>query len=260
MRALRLTTLAATALLAVPAAATDQRGFLEEFDTLDRDRWFISDGWVNGPHQNCLWSAEAVQLRDGVLRLSVEEAAEGPEAYLCAEIQSEDRFGFGVFEALVNVPFAKGTNSNFFTFIGPPQNLPHHEIDFEFLARSAPVLQTNTYVEGTGGNEALLPITDEDGWHHIAFIWEAERLRWYLNGTLIRTLEGGKVPSLKQKIYLSIWTTDILTDWMGRFEWAGPLVFQVDWVAYTPLEQECRFEASILCDEGYRAALLDTKD
>ncbi len=245
---------AATAFVAMPVAASDKDGFLEEFAGLDRDRWFVSDGWVNGPHQNCLWSAEAVEIRDGVLRLLVEKATDdGPEDYLCAEIQSEDRFGFGVFEARVQVPFATGTNSNFFTFIGAPQNQPHDEIDFEFIARTEPVLQTNTYVDGQGGNEALIPMPDDGEWRDLAFVWEPDRVRWYVDGALIRTLEGDKVPSGAQKMYLSIWTTDVLIDWMGRFEWTGPLALQVDRVAYTPLGAGCLFDTSILCSDAFGA-------
>jgi endo-1,3-1,4-beta-glycanase ExoK len=282
MRAWVLLTVAATGLISAPAVGMDQEGFVEDFTTLDRERWFVSDGWVNGSHQNCLWSERAVEIQGGVLRLSLDEApemppvpeapdaqapvtepvtdadvdsgpAEVPPPYICAEIQSNERFGFGVYEAAVRIPFASGTNSNFFTYVGPTQGELHNEIDFEFIARTRPSLQTNTYVDGQGGNEALISVTDPDGWHDIAFVWEPGRLRWYLNGTLIRTAEGEIVPDLPQKIYLSIWSTDELIDWMGRLEWTGPLVMQVERVAFTPLDGECQFEGSILCHPDFEA-------
>lgn len=260
MRRRALITAVAAGLLATAANGTDQDGFVEEFDTLDRQRWFVSDGWVNGPHQNCLWSASAVDVESGVLQLTLDEATDGPEDYICAEIQSEQRFEYGTFEATVRVPFASGTNSNFFTFIGPPQGVPHHEIDFEFIARTGPTLQTNTYVDGVGDNEVLTPVTETDVWQDIAFVWEPGRLRWYMDGELIREAEGEIVPDLPQKMYLSIWSTDLLIEWMGEFEWTAPLVLEVDRVAYTPLGSECLFDDSILCHDDFQSGALGTQD
>ncbi|ATX67121.1 family 16 glycosylhydrolase [Roseinatronobacter bogoriensis] len=251
---------ATTALLAFSAAASDQDGFVDEFATLDSERWFVSDGWVNGPHQNCLWSQDAVLVENGLLHLSVEQAEDGPEDYICAEIQSHQRFGYGVYEARVRVPFATGTNSNFFTFIGPPQGLLHNEIDFEFLSATEPVLQTNIYFDGEGGNEDLTPVPNVDDWLDLAFIWEPGRLRWYMDGALIRTEESDRIPAIEQKMYLSIWTTDLLIDWMGLFEWSEPLIFQVDWVAFTPLGTGCLFDASILCDAEIQFGALKRED
>jgi endo-1,3-1,4-beta-glycanase ExoK len=239
--------IAAAAILGAPSIGSAQQAFVETFDTLDRDRWYVSDGWVNGPHQNCQWSAKAASVQGGVLRLTLDKARAGEQDYICAEIQSEDRFGYGVFEASLRVPFAAGTNSNFFTYIGPTQSKPHNEIDFEFLSRTQPSLQTNIYKDGKGGNEQLVPVTDKDGWHDIAMVWEPGRLRWYMNGALVREVTGDTVPSEAQKMYLSIWSTDVLTDWMGRFEWTGPLVMQVERVAYSPLGTVCPFSGSILC-------------
>ena len=44
-------------------------------------------------------------------------------------------------------------------------------------------------------------------------------------------------PELAQKIYLSQWNTLTLTDWMGRqTPRDGPLGYEIDWVAFTPLQ------------------------
>lgn len=57
-------------LLALPAAAQDgPASFREDFDRINGKRWFISDGWTNGPHQNCDWSQKAVRADDGILKL-----------------------------------------------------------------------------------------------------------------------------------------------------------------------------------------------
>jgi endo-1,3-1,4-beta-glycanase ExoK len=246
MKAAGLCVALAVGLSAGFVMADVQEGFVEEFTTLDEGFWYISDGWSNGDHQSCTWSRDAVQVQAGVLRLSLRQDG-GPEDMICGEIQSIGRYGFGVYEAAVRVPFASGTNSNFFTYVGPTQKELHNEIDFEFIARTGPTLQTNTYVDGTGGNEALIPA--REGWMDIAFVWEPDRVRWFVDGALVRTLEGDKVPQISQKIYLSLWSTSMLTEWMGEFVWTGPLVFQVDRVAYSPLGAFCPFGGSILCGD-----------
>jgi endo-1,3-1,4-beta-glycanase ExoK len=45
------------------------KSFLDDFDRLDGRRWFISDGWNNGKHQNCTWSRKQVAQSDGKLTL-----------------------------------------------------------------------------------------------------------------------------------------------------------------------------------------------
>lgn len=47
--------------------------FFDDFTTFDMDRWYISDGWSNGDHQNCVWSESAVVHEKGLLGLYFEE-------------------------------------------------------------------------------------------------------------------------------------------------------------------------------------------
>ena len=44
---------------AAPAYAQDIQSapsFVDDFKSFDRSRWYVSDGWNNGSHQNCTWS------------------------------------------------------------------------------------------------------------------------------------------------------------------------------------------------------------
>lgn len=242
--------------LAGGAAAEDAGGFVEEFDRIDPARWFVSDGWRNGDHQSCDWSAGAVVATGGVLRLTLGPAAGDAGLLQCGEVQSEARFLYGTVEAAVRLPFAPGTNANLFMFIGPPQGEVHQEIDFEFIARDAPALQTNIYRDGTGGREMLHPVEVPGGWHDLALIWEPGRLRWYLDGALVREETGAVVPDVAQKLYLSLWSTAVMTDWLGLHDpAAGPAVMLVDRVAVTPLGQTCAFAGSILCDPALEGGL-----
>ena len=59
----------ALALAACASPALAQDAFFDDFDTLDQSRWYVSDGWSNGAHQNCTWSADQVTASGGTLRV-----------------------------------------------------------------------------------------------------------------------------------------------------------------------------------------------
>ncbi len=234
--------------LTSPLSATAQEAFFDDFDSLDRDRWYVSDGWSNGPHQNCVWSADRVAVVDGQMNLSLTTDGNDEFDLSCAEVQSNARLGFGTYEVRMKVPYAKGLNANMFSFIGEPQKKPHNEIDFEFLARDAPVLQTNFHTSESSANEEFHDVLDDQTFRTYSFIWEEGRIRWYIDGDLIRTAGDATLPDEPQKMYLSLWSTDLLIDWMGRFDPASaPKVLEIDWVAFTPLGEDCAFEDSVLC-------------
>ncbi len=223
--------------------------FRDDFDSLDRGRWFISDGWTNGEHQNCTWSADQLAVKEG--RLSLSLASDDDGALQCAEIQSNDRFGYGTYEARMKVPYVAGMNASLFTFIGSPQDLPHNEIDFEFIAPESPVLQTNVHFKGDSDNEMLTPMADDGEFRTFSFTWEPDSIRWYIDGEMIREDTEGPVPDEEQKVYMSIWSTDQLVAWLGRFDPStAPQVLEVDWVSFTPQGAGCQFEGSVLCVDG----------
>jgi len=225
--------------------------FFDGFDGLDRDRWYVSDGWTNGDHQSCLWQQDRVRVADGRLRLSLESLPGGDPPLACAEVQSNARFAYGTFEARMKVPYAVGLNANMFTYIGPPQNKPHQEIDFEFIAPDGPSLQTNVHFDGQDPRPELLEMDDDGAFRTYSMIWEPERIRWFIDGVQIREARGGSIPDEAQKLYLSLWSSDRLTGWMGDFEARNaPQVLEVDWVAYSPPGSDCRFEGSVLCGDA----------
>lgn len=227
-----------------------QVGFVDEFDQLDRERWFISDGWVNGDHQNCLWHKDRVALQDGVLRLSLtDDPAEG-QAYSCAEIQSNDRFGYGTYEARLRIPYLSGVNAAFFTHVGAQQKAPHNEIDFEFLGRDGPVLQTNFFTDGKGGREQLHRQADDGQFRNFALVWKPGLAQWYVEGRLLREARGADLPEAPQKVYFSLWSSGTLIGWLGPFRYPGqPVTMEVDRFAFTPLGAACAFDGSLACLE-----------
>jgi endo-1,3-1,4-beta-glycanase ExoK len=224
--------------------------FFDGFDRFDTKRWFVSDGWTNGPHQNCFWSRKALDTGPGEVSLKFLPTGDIAQPYLCGEIQTNAVFHYGTFEARFRTDVASGINAAFFTYIGPYHKQPHDEIDFEILTQDTSRVSLNTYVNAVPqhGTTVSLPQPSQVTFMTYSFIWEPERLRWYVDGVLVHEVQGPDLPSHPQKIYLSHWGTETLSDWMGPFADPGrALVMDVDWVAYTAAGEGCAFEASVLC-------------
>ena len=237
------------ALLALPAATLAQASFFDDFDELDRNRWFVSDGWRNGEWMNCDWSEEAVALRHGRLVLGLRD---GPAGRICGEIQSIGQFGHGTYEIALRTPRGSGTNAAFFTYIGPVHGRSHEEIDIEILLRDTGRVTFNTWRDGqqSQGGRATLDAPSDARFHRMAFHWTPEAITWYLDDRAVHRAEA-PLPEAGQKIYASLWGSDTFVNWMGPFDPAAlPMELEIDWIAFTALGEGCQFDASLLCSEG----------
>ncbi|ASY65812.1 Endo-beta-1,3-1,4 glucanase (Licheninase) (plasmid) [Sinorhizobium sojae CCBAU 05684] len=236
--------------IAVAQEGANGASFLDDFDQLNRKLWFVSDGWNNGPHQNCTWSKKQAKVVDGVLQLTFEERKEGDRNFACGEIQTRKRYGYGTYEARIKAADGSGLNSAFFTYIGPTDKKPHDEIDFEVLGKNTAKVQVNQYVSAKGGNEFLadVPGGANQGFNDYAFVWEKDRLRYYVNGEMVHEVnDPAKIPVNAQKIFFSLWGTDTLSDWMGTFAYKEPTKLEIDRVAFTAAGDECQFAESVAC-------------
>lgn len=244
---------ATVCLLSGPATAGQGGSFRDDFEALDAERWYVSDGWANGEHQNCLWSKERVASAGGTLTLSYGRAPAGQERdYSCGEVQSRQRYGHGTYEARLKAVGRSGFNSAFFSYIGPADKEPHHEIDFEILGKDPSRVQLNQYVDAEGGNEAFSPVPGGAAadFHTYAFVWEPERLRYFVDGALVHEVnDPGAIPTEPMKIFASLWASETFRDWLGPFEAPEDVAaMEIDWIAYTAPGDACRFEGSITCD------------
>ncbi|TIT94180.1 MULTISPECIES: family 16 glycosylhydrolase [Mesorhizobium] len=225
--------------------------FVDNFSSFDRSRWYVSDGWNNGNHQNCTWSKDLVRLSDGVLSLSFEKRKLKDREFACAEIQTKQRFGYGVYEARMKTDTGSGLNAAFFTYIGPQDKKPWDEIDFEVLTKDPSKVQVNSYIQGKPKNGKLVDVEGgaDKGFNDYGFVWEKDRLRWYVNGKLVNEVTNpDELPTNPQKIFFSLWGSDKLTNWMGAFADPGRKVtMQVKRIAFTALGQPCQFPESLAC-------------
>ncbi len=254
-RSIRSAALAATLAAAGPAAAG---GFFDDFDTLDGKRWFVSDGWTNGPHQNCIWTRAALDVADGALTLTLKRETttsgdgNATRPYSCAEIQTRQTYGHGLFEARIKAAGGSGLNSAFFTYTGEPA---HDEIDVEILGRDTTRFDANYYSDGKGENQetVAVPQPADEAMIDYAFEWTPGRLRWYVNGVLKREVVRADVPDAEQKVFFSLWNGG-----KGMSGWLGPQddtievrTMVVDHVGFTPMGERCLFAGSLSCSAAW---------
>ncbi len=244
--------LAATA--TTSAAAQGDVGFVDRFTSLDQARWEISDGWANGPHQNCTWTRDNLKLDKGLVELSLTDTPSKDRPFTCAELQSKDFYGFGTYEVRMKAAAAKGLVSAFFTYTGPPHGRPHDEIDFEFLGKAPSEVFVSYYASGKVSSETVrLGFDATTGMHDYGFEWLPGSIRWFVDGRLVREAKAGEgrpLPVTPQKIYISIWngTGPDQEAWLGRFEYPGrPLRALFDQIAFTPMGAPCQFPGSLVC-------------
>jgi endo-1,3-1,4-beta-glycanase ExoK len=225
--------------------------FFDGFDRIDAGRWYISDGWTNGDHQACTWSRDNISVSNGVMRLLLAAATDNLRPYRCAEIRTNERLGFGLYEARIRTAGGSGLNSAMFTYSGPPLTPVHDEIDFEFLGKAPGTVQLNYYIGARGGHESL-PTLGYDataGFHDYAFDWSARGIKWYIDGRLVRESNGPALPAMPGQFFLSLWSgTKQVDGWLGAFDPSkAPAVMEVDWIAFTREGENCRFARSVSC-------------
>lgn len=136
------------------------------------------------------------------------------------------------------------------TFIG--MSSTRDEIDWEFTTASLQDVETNYYWFGQAegwthgfvvpnktldalSNTAPKPFKVSD-WHTYTIDWNADRLKWLVDGTVVRTLNRTKTyhkkdglyhyPSSPVRLQLSIWGGGDGTYGNGTVEWTGGLI---DW-------------------------------
>jgi endo-1,3-1,4-beta-glycanase ExoK len=251
--------LLAPTLLASAAQAQQAEGksFVENFSKLSEQRWYISDGWTNGPHQNCTWQKRNVHVSLHGLSLELTDNAVKTTPYSCAEIQTRAVFGYGTYETRVRAVGAPGVVTALFSYVGPSavSKLPHDEIDFEFLGKDKHAVQLNYFSNGKGGHEymARFDFDASATFNDYAFEWLPDRIRWFINGKLVHEVHakaGERFPAQPSKIFLSLWNGvgDNMNQWLGKFVYPGqPLVATYEYVAFTKLGEPCQFPKSIVC-------------
>ncbi|RFU35254.1 hypothetical protein B7463_g1087, partial [Scytalidium lignicola] len=106
------------------------------------------------------------------------------------------------------------------------------EVDWEFMGGNHTFAETNYFGKGnqtTFDRAIYYPVSSDvtENFHNYTTLWTAEKLEWYIDGALVRTLpyaaaNGGKnYPQTPMTIRIGIWAGGDSDEPEGTIEWAG---------------------------------------
>lgn len=132
----------------------------------------------------------------------------------------------------------------------------HDEIDFEFLGGDLLHAQTNYYHQGELIHTRMLKVPLEtsiyENWHYYEIDWNEDRIHWYIDGKIVRTLKKVdtwdlhknifKYPQTPMKLHVSIWPGGSKNNSPGTINWAGGLI---DWDHETDILESGEFSCNV---------------
>jgi len=237
-----LLTLIAFLALADGAARAQQspapRGFVDTLAFVDESRWRVSDGWTNGEWTANDWRRSQIQHSPAGIEITLARTQGGEKRFSSGELQSEDVYQYGYFESRLQAPRGSGLVTGFFTYTRSGPESTWDEIDIEILGRNTRSIQLTYFRRGDRHIVTLpLPFDAAAAQHTYGFDWTPTALRWYVDGRLFHEETGvnGPLPQLTQRLYLHMWNTETLNDWLGPIlPWEGPWRLNVSCIAYAP--------------------------
>ena len=195
--------------------------------------FYASHGWTNGGMFNCVWSGTSAVLADGLLSLTV---SKGSDRYYGAEYRTYGRgYTFGYYGACMKAAKCSGVVSSLFTYTGPSDGTRWDEIDIEFLGKDTTKVQFNYYVDGVGGHEYLydLGFDASEEFHEYGFLWQRDRITWYVDGEAVYTVQSDNLPVTDSRIMMNAWNSIGMDDWTGPLDESSlPATAQYKWVRY----------------------------
>jgi len=250
--------LAQAAIAADPSEVSEGRSFLDNFSTLDRSRWAVSDGWANGPHQDCTWALSNVRRSSKSLSLVLNNRHSAGRRFSCAELQTKDVYGHGTYEARMMPAAGPGIVSKFYSYAGPPHGgdpLSQRWASFEFIGKNTRSVRLVYFAAGHGshGRNVELSFEPSKAMNDYAIEWTPQALRWFINGKLVHELPFSPADPVGKpgKVFISLHngTGADQEAWLGRLEYAArPFMTTFEYVAFTERGMPCQFPTSVVCD------------
>jgi endo-1,3-1,4-beta-glycanase ExoK len=241
-----------------PARTMGGKSLFEDFATLDRNRWQISNGWSSGSDLGCVWSASNVKLIGRMMSLVLNNRRSGGKDFSCGEVQSREAYGYGTYEVRMRPAVGPGIVSAFLSYTGLAQGTAQERwISIQLPGRELKALHLNFSASGgpTLRHNVNLKFDPSEAMNDYAFQWTPKSVRWFVNGELVHTMDISSAPrdaSRPGKIIVSLHNNigEAQSAWLGRFEYDGqPLLTSYEYIAFTELGAPCQFPTSVVCKQ-----------
>ena len=211
--------------------------FVDHLRSLDDERWRVSDGWSNGSWTASDWRRGQIAFGPDGATVTMAHSTGGAKSFSSGELQTNALYHFGYFEARLQAARGSGLVNGFFTFTRPGDETSWDEIDVEILGRDTRSVQLTYFHMGAKRSIALpLGFDAAAAPHSYGFDWQANFVRWYVDGRMVHEEvgDGLPLPRAPQRLFAHMWNTTELTDWLGPIQGQGPWVMHVACVAQAP--------------------------
>src|SRR6202000_1172119 len=91
---------------------------------------------------------EAVTAHNGNLQLKLSDKGGTVRPIGCGEIHTYAQTKYGRYEARMRTAAGSGLNTAFFTYVGPPQQVVHDDIDVEFIGKPPDTVDITVWTNG----------------------------------------------------------------------------------------------------------------
>lgn len=247
----------------------------DRFDNFNQDVWAKGDGAVGG-ESICRFQPQGVEVRDGKLQLTIREQyvpgswsndhnqQKGNYNYSCGEMRTKPskRIKYGRIETRMKAPsrsVASGYISSLFTYTHEGSPREWQEIDVELEGGRPDKFQANliygknaadwSQTRNWGAWEHKIDTGPVDQWRVFAIEWTPSAIKWYVDGTLVKTLDQDwidcspncvypqiyytPIPNKPTEVMMNFWIpNDGIQDAFGGNKWANryPMVTEYDWI------------------------------
>lgn len=240
----------------VKAADNYELVWSDEFNgnSLDTNTWNYEIGtgsWGWGNNEQQYYTDRNIKVSNGTMKITAKREDYGGMKYTSSRITTKNKknFKYGKIEARIKMPKFKGVWPAFW-MLGANQNSVGWpkcgEIDImEAINDENLVYGTLHWFNDPGNNNAdsgsSVAVADRTEYHVYGVEWTADKLRWYVDGKVYRTMDVSNDSfSEVRKEYFVIFNMAIGGQWPGYDidETAFPATMEVDWVrAYKKVEE-----------------------
>lgn len=240
----------------VKAADNYELVWSDEFNgnSLDTNTWNYEIGtgsWGWGNNEQQYYTDRNIKVSNGTMKITAKREDYGGRKYTSSRITTKNKknFKYGKIEARIKMPKFKGVWPAFW-MLGANQDSVGWpkcgEIDIvEAINDENLVYGTLHWFHDPGNNNAdsgsSVAVADRTEYHVYGVEWTADKLRWYVDGKVYRTMDVSNDSfSEVRKEYFVIFNMAIGGQWPGYDidETAFPATMEVDWVrAYKKVEE-----------------------
>ena len=240
----------------VKAADNYELVWSDEFNgnSLDTNTWNYEIGtgsWGWGNNEQQYYTDRNIKVSNGTMKITAKREDYGGMKYTSSRITTKNKknFKYGKIEARIKMPKFKGVWPAFW-MLGANQDSVGWpkcgEIDImEAINDENLVYGTLHWFNDPGNNNAdsgsSVAVADRTEYHVYGVEWTADKLRWYVDGKVYRTMDVSNDSfSEVRKEYFVIFNMAIGGQWPGYNidETAFPATMEVDWVrAYKKVEE-----------------------